>query len=85
MPCFTWAMSASGTVTSTRSWSVFTSVATRDSGRTYSPAVTARSTTIPENGARMSVSRSASAVSDRRASAAETDHFVVAHWVRILS
>ena len=70
---------------STRSESVFTSVTTRESTRTYSPAVTARSSTIPENGARISVSRSASAVNVFFASADDTDHLVVWHWVRALS
>ena len=78
-------MSASGTVISTRSESTSTSVATFEEGCTHSPALTTRSTTIPENGARISVSRSASAVSDLRASAAETVHFELAHAVWILS
>ena len=74
-------MSASGTVISTRSESMSTIVATLESGRTYSPALTARSTTIPENGARISVSRSASAVSVLRASAEDTVHLLASHCV----
>ena len=40
---------------------------------------------MPENGARISVSRSASAVSVRRASADDTVHLLVSHWVWALS